>query len=181
MQCYWKSYIIRLLSLYRLLIVPTSPLLRRNIKNLVTLLQFHHQVFERLVCPNPLSDWLPVDALVIRVEVDKRSIHSLSRVLYPILSEHPQVGLTLDDLPKHVDAVRYVFGNGLVVLAKVVPWVVGAGVVVVVEEDGLADHVEAVQVVVELEQDWKVARRGFEMVWTNAGTDCLGPGQDERL
>lgn len=172
---------IRLLSSYKVLVVPTSPLLRRNIKNLVTLSQLHHQVLKRLMCLNPLSDWLPVDALVIRVEVDKRSVHPLSRVLYPILAKHPQVGLTLDDLPKHVDAVRYVLGNGFLVLAKVAPWKIGTGVVVVIEEDCLADHVEAVQVVVEFEQNREVAGRGFEMVWTDAGADCLRLGQYQGL
>lgn len=74
---------------------------------------------------NPLSYWLPVDALVVRIEIHKRTIYALSRVFYPILSEHPQIRLTLDNLPEHVDAVCDMFGNCLLIFSKVVPRVVG--------------------------------------------------------
>jgi hypothetical protein len=63
----------------------------------------------------------------------------------------------------------------------VVPWGIRTGVVVVVEEDCLADHVEAVKMVVELKQYRKVAGRGLEMVWTDASADCLSSRQDKRL
>lgn len=167
--------------MYIFLTFPASPLLRRNIKNPVTILQFHHQVVERLVCLNPLPDRLPVDALVVRVEVDKRPIHSLSRVFHPVLAEHPKVGLTLEDLPKHVDAVRYVLADGLIILTEVALWRIWTGVVLVIEEDCFADHVEAVQVVIELEEDWKFPGWCFEMVWTDAGADGLRPGKEESL
>lgn len=48
-----------------------------------------------------------------------------------------------------------------------------SGIIGVVEEYGFAHHVQAMQVMVEFEKNWKVPRGSFEVVWTDSGAPCL--------